>query len=82
MDKAFVLISLNIPHLNFDCSVKTDYRTVAVYLKKEFIEQTLRSVPEWLTIHKLFQKSKHRVAFGGHQTRLGQRMLQSLNKAC
>jgi AraC-like DNA-binding protein len=72
----FVLIGSNIPHLNFDFGVKTDYRKVVVHLKKEFIEQTLPSVPEWLTLHKLFQKSRYGIAFGGNQAKLGQRLLQ------
>lgn len=75
-DSDFVLIGSNIPHLNFDFGVKTDYRKVVVHLKKEFVEETVPSIPELASLHKLFQKSRHGIAFGGKKEELGKRLLE------
>jgi AraC-like DNA-binding protein len=60
-----VLIGSNIPHLNFDYGVKTDYQKVVVHLKKEFIETHFRGAPELFPIAQLFEKSKYGLAFNG-----------------
>src|SRR5680860_565467 len=54
-----VLIGSNIPHLNFDYGVETDYRIVVVHLKKELVEANFYGTPELLLINSMFQKSKH-----------------------
>lgn len=58
-----VLIGSNIPHLNFDYGVDTDYRKVVVHLKKELVETHFYGTPELLLINTMFQKSKHGLAF-------------------
>jgi len=58
-----VLIGSNIPHLNFDYGVDTDYRKVVVHLKKELVETHFFGTPELLLINTMFQKSKHGLAF-------------------
>jgi len=58
-----VLIGSNIPHLNFDYGVKTDYRKVVVHLKKEFVESHFLNIPELESIGRLFQKSNYGMAF-------------------
>jgi len=60
-----VLIGSNIPHLNFDYGVETDYRIVVVHLKKELVEANFYGTPELLLINSMFQKSKHGLAFQG-----------------
>ena len=60
-----VLIGSNIPHLNFDYGVQTEYRKVVLHLNKEFVETHFFNVPELQTIHQLFEKSKKGVAFRG-----------------
>ena len=60
-----VLIGSNIPHLNFDYGVKTDYQKVVVHLKKEFIETHFRGAPELFPIAQLLEKSKYGLAFNG-----------------
>lgn len=60
-----VLIGSNIPHLNFDYGVKTDYRKVVVHLKKELVEANFYGTPEMSLINTMFQKSKHGLAFQG-----------------
>ncbi|MFT7065103.1 MAG: AraC-like DNA-binding protein [Sediminicola sp.] len=58
-----VLIGSNIPHLNFDYGVDSDYRKVVVHLKKELVETHFHGTPELLLINTMFQKSKHGLAF-------------------
>lgn len=60
-----VLIGSNIPHLNFDYGVKTEYRKVVVHLKKDLVETNFHGTPELLLINAMFQKSKQGIAFNG-----------------
>lgn len=64
-ERDLVLIGSNIPHLNFDYGVKTEYRKVVVHLKKEFVETHFEAVPELSSIQQLFEQSKMGVAFQG-----------------
>lgn len=64
-DSDLVLIGSNIPHLNFDYGVKTEYRKVVVHLKKAFIEQHILKIPELNRIPRLFELSKYGIAFKG-----------------
>ena len=48
------LIGSNIPHLNFDYGIKTDYQKVVVHFKKDFSEAHFQSTPELSSLAKLF----------------------------
>lgn len=65
-----VFIGSNIPHLNFDYGVKTEYQKVVVHLKKDFIETHFHGVPELSLITQLFEKSKYGLAFSGEVKKL------------
>lgn len=65
-----VLIGSDIPHLNFDYGVQTEYQKVVVHLKKDFVEQHFNNTPELTAIKMLFEKSKKGIAFSGAQTSL------------
>lgn len=72
-----VLIGSNIPHLNFDYGVKTDYQKVVVHLKKEFVESNLAGIPELHTIHQLFLQSRFGLAFQTQiKKQVGEKLLQ------
>ncbi|WP_149302972.1 helix-turn-helix domain-containing protein [Pareuzebyella sediminis] len=58
-----VLIGSNIPHLNFDYGVDTDYRKVVVHLKKELVETHFFGTPELLVINTMFRKARYGLAF-------------------
>lgn len=60
-----VLIGSNIPHLNFDYGVKTDYQKVVVHFNKQFVEKTLQQTPQLSNITSLFSRSSHGLAFNG-----------------
>ncbi|MDW3192022.1 MAG: AraC family transcriptional regulator [Cytophagales bacterium] len=60
-----VLIGSNIPHLNFDHGVKTDYEKVVVHFNTSFIEEVIHKTPELVSISQLFKRSVHGIAFQG-----------------
>lgn len=60
-----VLIGSNIPHLNFDYGVQTEYRKAVVHLKKEFVETHFASSPELSSIKTLVNNSSRGIAFKG-----------------
>lgn len=76
------LIGSNIPHLNFDYKVKTDYKKVVVHIKRDFIEKHVHEIPELTAVQKLFEQSKYGIAFKGKiKQQLGQQLFgfQKLN---
>jgi AraC-like DNA-binding protein len=72
-----VLIGSNIPHLNFDYGVKTNYQKVVVHIKPEFINQHIQNISELNSLLELFEKSKHGVAFNGAiKNQVGKKLFQ------
>ena len=51
-----VLIGPNVPHLNFDYGIETDYHQIVVQLKEHFLGDAFKETPEFLAIYKLFEK--------------------------
>jgi len=60
-----VLIGSNIPHLNFDHGVVTDYRKEVLHIKPFFKENFVSQMPELQSIEKLMERSKYGLAFSG-----------------
>lgn len=58
-----VFIGSNIPHLNFDYGIKTDYDVIVVHISQDFLGSALANTPELSSISQLFEKSKFCVAF-------------------
>lgn len=74
-DSDLVLIGSNIPHLNFDYGVRSEYRKVVVHLKKNFVEQHFSDTPELSKIKHLFERSMHGVVFNTeHKKRVGEQL--------
>lgn len=65
MESDLVLIGPNVPHLNFDYGIETDYHQVVVQLKENFLGDAFKETPEFAAIHKLFEKSGMGLSFGG-----------------
>lgn len=59
-----VFIGSNIPHLNFDFGVKTDYEKRVLHIQSEFLNLTQNSTAELKSISTLFEKAKYGIAFG------------------
>ncbi len=74
-DSDLVFIGSNIPHLNFDYGVKTDYEKVVLHIQPNFLKEAFNNTPELLAIQQLFEKSQHGLAFtGALKKEVGERM--------
>ncbi len=62
-DLAF--IGPNIPHLNFDYGIRTDYEKIVVQLKEDFLNESLQKIPELSDIQQLFQQASKALLFNG-----------------
>ena len=60
-----VLIGSNIPHLNFDYGVDTDYQKVVIHIQPSFVEKNIHDTPELASISRLLERAKHGIAFDG-----------------
>jgi AraC-like DNA-binding protein len=60
-----VLIGSNIPHLNFDHGITTNYRQEVLHIAPSFKDQTLDALPELKQINRLLELSKYGIAFSG-----------------
>jgi AraC-like DNA-binding protein len=58
-----VFIGSNIPHLNFDYGVKTEYEEIVVHIRQDFLGNAFAHTPELLKINQLFEKAKLGIAF-------------------
>ncbi|MEM0993356.1 MAG: AraC family transcriptional regulator [Bacteroidota bacterium] len=71
-----VFIGSNIPHLNFDYGVQTDYQKVVLHIQATFKEDLLHRIPELHAIFKLFEQAAYGLAFSGEtKKRVGERLL-------
>jgi AraC-like DNA-binding protein len=59
-----VFIGSDIPHLNFDYGIKTPYEKMVVHIQPGFLKESLSTTPELEGISRLFEQSKHGIAFG------------------
>jgi AraC-like DNA-binding protein len=59
-----VFIGSNIPHLNFDFGVKTDYEKRVLHIQADFLLNSLLKTPELKAINFLFEKAKYGISFG------------------
>jgi len=60
-----VLIGPNVPHLNFDYSIETEYRQIVVQLKENFLGTAFAETPEFSKISKLFERAQLALSFRG-----------------
>jgi AraC-like DNA-binding protein len=65
MGSDLVLIGPNVPHLNFDYGIETEYRQVVVQLKENFLGDAFIETPEFHSIRKLFEKAYLGLSFSG-----------------
>lgn len=70
MDSDLVLIGPNIPHLNFDYGIETDYHQIVVQLKENFLGDAFEQTPEFARINALFAKAYLGLSFGGKTKKL------------
>jgi AraC-like DNA-binding protein len=73
-----VLIGGNLPHLNFDYRLRSDYHQIVIQLKTDFLGEAIAISPEFSRIHKLFSKADFGIAFHGETKQLIAKKLKEL----
>lgn len=74
-----VFIGSNIPHLNFDYRLRSDYHQVVVQLREDFMGTAIGTSPELFAINQLFKKAPSGVAFHGETRTVAGQRLKELN---
>jgi AraC-like DNA-binding protein len=60
-----VFIGGNIPHLNFDYRLRSDYHQIVIQLRTDFLGAAIGTSPEFTAINRLFKQAGHGIAFTG-----------------
>ncbi|MEB0261391.1 MULTISPECIES: AraC family transcriptional regulator [unclassified Mucilaginibacter] len=60
-----VFIGSNIPHLNFDYRLRSDYHQIVIQLRTDFLGEAISISPEFSAIRQLFKKADQGIAFTG-----------------
>src|SRR6266571_101039 len=72
-----VFIGSNLPHLNFDYRLRSDYHQVVIQLREDFLGTAIGLSPELSPIHQLFKKAASGIAFHGEtKTIIAERLKQ------
>jgi len=79
MHSDLVLIGPNVPHLNFDYGVETEYMQIVVQLPEQFIGTALTLAPELDDIRQLFARSAFGIAFHGDTKATVARRLKAIS---
>jgi len=74
-----VLIGANLPHLNFDYRLRSDYNQIVIQLKTDFLGEAIAISPEFSLISELFKKAEYGIAFYGKTKQLVAEKLKELN---
>ncbi len=80
MASDLVLIGSNIPHLNFDYGLKTEYHQVVVQLKENFLGDSFSETPELKLIQQLFERARFGLSFSGTTKEVVAEKLQHMDK--
>jgi len=65
MNSDLIMIGSNIPHLNFDYELKTEYKQIVVQMKEDFLGTAFQKSPEFSAIHDLFERAAMGISFSG-----------------
>lgn len=65
IESDLLLIGPNIPHLNFDYGLKTEYRQIVIHLQENFLGNSLLHTPELFPLRELFTRAERGLSFGG-----------------
>ncbi len=70
-----VLIGSNIPHLNFDYGIQTEYKKEVLHVSSAFKNKIFTEIPELTEVFELFEKSQQGIAFTGRtKVNIGSRL--------
>ncbi|MFV8343707.1 AraC family transcriptional regulator [Flavobacterium sp. XS2P39] len=65
IESDLVLIGSNVPHLNFDYGLQTEYKQIVVQFKEDFFFSTIAPTAEFADIRTLFDKAYLGLSFYG-----------------
>lgn len=74
-----VFIGSNIPHLNFDYGVMTDYEKVVLHIQPAFMQKVFKGIRELSAIYQLFEKAQYGIAFSGNTKKIVGKRLQKVH---
>lgn len=80
MGSDLVFIGPNVPHLNFDYGLKTEYKQIVVQLKVNFLGDAFKETPEFIAVQKLFDKAYLGLSFGGQTKIMVVEKLRQMNE--
>ena len=75
---SLVFIGSNIPHLNNDYGIKTNYKKIVLHIQPDFLKEALVQTPELLTIHDFFEKSQYGIIIDGKTKAKAGEMIKKL----
>ena len=78
MESDLVLIGANIPHLNFDYELKTEYRQIVIQFKEHFLGEAFKEAPELNDIQVLFKRANLGLSFTGDTKNIVAEKLKTL----
>ena len=73
-----VFIGSNLPHLNFDYRLRSDYHQIVIQLRCDFMGTALGLTPEFAAIAGLFRAAQYGIAFHGETKGEAAKMLRQL----
>ncbi|WDF78887.1 AraC family transcriptional regulator [Mucilaginibacter sp. KACC 22773] len=73
-----VLIGSNLPHLNFDYRLRSEYHQIVVQLREDFLGTAVSTTPEFTPINQLFKKAANGIAFHGETKSIAVQKLKQL----
>jgi AraC-like DNA-binding protein len=73
-----VLIGSNLPHLNFDYRLRSEYHQIVVQLREDFLGTAVAITPEFTPINQLFKKAANGIAFHGETKSIAVQKLKQL----
>ncbi|MEO7214357.1 AraC family transcriptional regulator [Mucilaginibacter sp.] len=73
-----VFIGSNLPHLNFDYRLRSDYHQIVIQLREDFMGSAIAVSPEFAIINQLFKKAAYGIAFHAETKAIVTKKLKAL----
>lgn len=73
-----VFIGSNLPHLNFDYRLRSEYHQIVIQLRTDFLGAAIDLAREFSLINDLFKRAEYGIAFYGETKRLATEKLKRL----
>lgn len=73
-----IFIGSNIPHLNFDYELQTEYKQIVVQMREDFLGTVFSQSPEFTSIQQLFDRGTKAISFHGETKRRAAEKLQRM----